>query len=400
MRLRWVPVILAALRRWQSGTAGRSVHTITVAATTPPTNISAPGLAPWVMITFAVIGLLSAIGLGSGGWALARTRHQPPDESASFERLLEAGRRMTRAVDRRETARIAIEEAMALVSATKGAFVAVERERLSVLHDPDSLLQADRLASGALRQVVDTGRSSVQICREEPGLQALPCSLLAVPIIGSGQVVGVMLLVRGDDRPFSADDETVVGRLAPMVGSALVAAAQLDGATEGAQVDALTGLANRRRLDSDLAQELAAATRTSEATQLAVAMIDVDHFKHFNDRNGHAAGDLALRAVADAMRASVRSGDTAYRYGGEEFSLILRDVDQLTAEEIAERVRAAVQAAEITGSGAQPAGYLSVSIGLAVGALDDPSRAIALADQALYRAKEDGRNRVVVSDRS
>jgi len=148
--------------------------------------------------------------------------------------------------------------------------------------------------------------------------------------------------------------------------------------------DALTGLRNRRALADDLP--------AVESGRYAVALLDVDHFKAYNDQLGHLAGDNALRALATLVRGELRDGDLAYRYGGEELLIVLRDAHLEIARRIAERVRAAVAAAGIP----HPAGIqgvVTVSIGLAAGA-GDAGRMIARADSALYEAKRSGRNRV------
>ncbi len=149
--------------------------------------------------------------------------------------------------------------------------------------------------------------------------------------------------------------------------------------------DALTGLRNRRALAEDLP--------AVESGRYAVALLDVDHFKAYNDQLGHLAGDNALRALATLVRGELRDGDLAYRYGGEELLIVLRDGHLEIARRIAERVRAAVAGAGIP----HPAGIegvVTVSIGLAAGA-GDAGRMIARADAALYAAKSSGRNRVL-----
>jgi diguanylate cyclase (GGDEF)-like protein len=151
--------------------------------------------------------------------------------------------------------------------------------------------------------------------------------------------------------------------------------------------DALTGLRNRRALAEDLP--------TLESGRYAVALLDVDHFKAYNDRLGHLAGDNALRALAALVRDQLRDGDLAYRYGGEELLIILHDGHLEIARRVAERVRTAVTGAAIPHPGGI-GGIVTVSIGLAAGA-GDAGRMLARADAALYEAKRSGRNRVLGS---
>jgi len=165
--------------------------------------------------------------------------------------------------------------------------------------------------------------------------------------------------------------------------------------TRLSQVDPLTGLFNRRYFDATLVR-MWEATAVSGSC-LGLMMVDVDHFKAFNDDAGHQAGDRCLEAVAAAIRINVRFGlDTVARYGGEEFVAILPDADLREAETIGERVRRAVADLKIPHS-RTPFAVLTVSIGVA--SLKDagnaPDSLLRAADQALYRAKFLGRNQVV-----
>lgn len=162
---------------------------------------------------------------------------------------------------------------------------------------------------------------------------------------------------------------------------------------ELAATDSLTGLANRRQLDQVLRREWARAQRTQRP--IVVLMIDVDHFRGFNERHGHHGGDEALRQVARAIADSLlRPTDLAARYGGEEFVAVLPDTDLAGALILAERVRQSVQDLPPYGRDERP---VSVSIGIGVyepGSSMGLGELMAKADEALYRAKGNGRNRV------
>jgi diguanylate cyclase (GGDEF)-like protein len=161
---------------------------------------------------------------------------------------------------------------------------------------------------------------------------------------------------------------------------------------EDSRRDPLTGMRNRRALADDL---LELGARRAVEGGFAVALCDVDHFKAYNDRLGHLAGDHALRTISAVVRATLRAGDLSYRFGGEELLLILRDAEADEAQAVAERVRAAVQAAAVPhpdGVG----GVVTVSVGVAAGG-DDTDRLLARADAALYDAKRGGRNRTVLA---
>ncbi|MTJ79640.1 MAG: GGDEF domain-containing protein, partial [Telmatospirillum sp.] len=162
-----------------------------------------------------------------------------------------------------------------------------------------------------------------------------------------------------------------------------------------AETDGLTGLANRRCLDRFVAREWARAVRTRAA--LSVLMIDVDHFKAFNDRYGHPAGDDCLRRVAGVLRSGAqRATDLAARYGGEEFVIVLPDTGITAARTLATAILDGVAGLRLSNDAA-PVGHVTVSVGVATmapGAYPDAEALLRAADQALYRAKHAGRNRV------
>jgi diguanylate cyclase (GGDEF)-like protein/PAS domain S-box-containing protein len=170
-----------------------------------------------------------------------------------------------------------------------------------------------------------------------------------------------------------------------------------------AAIDGLTGLANRRHFDERLESEWARARR--EGTTLSLLMIDVDHFKKFNDQYGHPAGDACLRSLANILAAQVRRpADLAARYGGEEFVLLLPDTDVAGCKDIAKRIRESLVALGIVHELNRPSRQVTVSIGGAIAACrgnQAPCQSlIAAADRALYSAKENGRDRLVMSGQS
>jgi diguanylate cyclase (GGDEF)-like protein len=164
-----------------------------------------------------------------------------------------------------------------------------------------------------------------------------------------------------------------------------------------AMMDGLTGLANRRAFDEALEREWKRTLR--EGTQISLLLLDVDHFKRFNDFYGHQVGDDCLRAVAQAAVGAVRQTDTVARYGGEEIAIILPLVDAPGAAEAAEKVRAAIEALRLTHAGnPEGGGWLTVSIGAATalarfgGTMRMPESLLLAADNALYKAKHGGKN--------
>ncbi len=156
--------------------------------------------------------------------------------------------------------------------------------------------------------------------------------------------------------------------------------------TQLAREDGLTGVANRRTLDERLPQEMARAARQKYV--LTVVMIDLDHFKRFNDRRGHAAGDALLRNAAQAWLRQLRPSDLLARYGGEEFTLVLPACDEEQAERMVERLQPLMPEKQ------------TFSAGIATwNGLDGLAELLAAADRALLQAKRGGRNRIVISGR-
>jgi diguanylate cyclase len=172
----------------------------------------------------------------------------------------------------------------------------------------------------------------------------------------------------------------------------------LQQAREQASIDPLSGILNRRGLELELGR-----TRSSEADAsipLSIVMIDIDHFKQVNDRYGHAFGDQVIRAVAQSLLALTQRKDTAARVGGEEFVLLLPETPAKGAREVAERIRRAIALGEIrTRDAESPIGQVTVSCGvtqrLRHESVDD---AMLRADQALYGAKQSGRNKTLLAD--
>ena len=161
-----------------------------------------------------------------------------------------------------------------------------------------------------------------------------------------------------------------------------------------AVTDELTGLYNRRYFDRHLSLMLDKAQQQSR--DMAVMLIDMDYFKAVNDTHGHDIGDAVLREFADRLRRNIRGVDLACRFGGEEFVVLMPDTDWRQAQNVAERVRQAVAERSFATGNARPLS-LTVSVGLALneGDTDTPEMMLKRADVALYRAKREGRNRVV-----
>lgn len=169
-----------------------------------------------------------------------------------------------------------------------------------------------------------------------------------------------------------------------------------------ALTDGLTELANRRAFDEALDREWKRTLR--EGSQISLLLLDLDCFKEFNDHYGHQVGDDCLRAVARAVAGAVRATDIAARYGGEEIAVILPSTNTGGSVEGAEKVRSAVEALQITHEGnPEGGGWVTVSVGVATalsrqgGTMRMPESLLLAADNALYKAKREGRNRVATA---
>jgi diguanylate cyclase (GGDEF)-like protein/PAS domain S-box-containing protein len=169
-----------------------------------------------------------------------------------------------------------------------------------------------------------------------------------------------------------------------------------------ALTDGLTGLANRRAFDEALEREWKRTLR--EGSQISLLLLDIDHFKELNDCYGHQVGDDCLRAVAAAVKGAVRATDIAARYGGDEIAVILPAAGSAGAGEVAEKVRIAIEALKITNEGnLEGGGWVTSSIGIVTalsrqgGTMRMPESLLLSADNALYNAKREGRNRVAAA---
>ena len=216
-------------------------------------------------------------------------------------------------------------------------------------------------------------------------------NFLAVPLRAQQRVCGALLLTRSVDA-FTARELRLLRIYCNQAAVAMENAFVYERVENLAATDALTGLFNRRYLDGALERELARASRSDSS--LALLMLDIDHFKSFNDTYGHAMGDLVLKKVATTLSDGLRQADVLARFGGEEFVVVLPQVTAAAALDSAERIRASVERASIHPGGERK--HVTVSIGLAMfpDQSDTPETLLEAADQALYRAKKLGRNRV------
>lgn len=237
-----------------------------------------------------------------------------------------------------------------------------------------------------------------------PGVSEIHCThftgsapdrYLCKPIVAHGNTLGMLYVQCDSEREVSVVNQRMDGlrQLLQLTGMA-IATLNLRTKLENQSIrDSLTGLFNRHFLQISLERELARAARRKQT--LAVFMMDLDHFKKFNDTYGHAAGDTVLRALSEIFRSSIRTEDIACRYGGEEFTIMLPDVTQSVALQRAESIRRAVASLKVP-LDKEVFAEFTISIGVALYPEDGEGADLLLrrADLALYRAKRSGRNQV------
>lgn len=254
-------------------------------------------------------------------------------------------------------------------------------------------------------------------CYGGPG-SSLPCShvdvscgtnYLCVPLVAQGETFGLLYVedspqLGSSSMPQPAEFEhSTLRRRANAVGervSLALANLKLRELLRNQSIrDPLTGLYNRRYLEESLNREIHRAIRTGR--NLSLVMLDLDHFKRFNDTFGHQVGDFLLKEVAGVISGRVRAGDLACRYGGEEFSIIVAEVDEKGAYKCAEGIREAIKHLSLHNRG-QTLGTITVSAGIATFPThsNDSEDLIRAADEALYKAKKAGRDCIVAYEPS
>jgi diguanylate cyclase (GGDEF)-like protein len=245
-----------------------------------------------------------------------------------------------------------------------------------------------------LLDVMMPGMDGYEVCqrlKDNPATRAIPVIFITAKSEVADQARGFSLGA-ADYIPKPFQLPLVIARVRNQINLKL----RTDLLEAQASIDALTGIANRRRFDEVLRTEWKRAARN--VMPMSLLMFDVDHFKAYNDNYGHGAGDDCLRRLGEALlNAELRPGDFVARYGGEEFAVILPSCHSTGARAIAERIRSLVEASQLRHEFSQCAPVVTVSVGCATQkpALGgDVSGLFLAADQALYRAKQDGRNRV------
>lgn len=253
-----------------------------------------------------------------------------------------------------------------------------------------------------IRQPFETGSASCAHLQGEYA-SAHSSNIQCLPLMAYGELLGIVVLdADGASDPKESLEIEGSRRFAlEQVGLSIGNLKLRESLRQASIRDVLTGLYNRRFFDESSQRALIRAQRQQAEGHyagLALMMIDIDHFKHFNDLHGHDVGDQVLREVAQVLQAQTRGSDVAARYGGEEFTIVLADISDQRAFERAQRVRQEVEQLVLHTAG-KDVGSITISIGLAhFPAHGNTVEALlTAADKALYEAKNSGRNRVVVA---
>lgn len=302
-----------------------------------------------------------------------------------------------------------LEEARKVFHATSGIIYGVDQEtgKLSVV---SSFGYSDKL----LEKMKERGVSHTSSCEACKKMGAIIVEDLAVdkkcpnltkvdsgssiclPITSKQSLRGVLHIRRPEKEAFLTEDIQLAKAMTRQFGIAMQRASLFDQLNKLAITDPLTGLYNMRRLNRDLGREIQRSGLYHRP--FSIIMSDVDHFKQLNDRFGHPAGDDILKNVAEALNSTTRDVDLVYRYGGDEFAILMPETDGTQAVEAAERYLERTRALKIAVEGRNESISVTLSMGLASYSLEtyEPDELIAQADRALYIAKATGRNKVIV----
>ena len=328
------------------------------------------------------------------------------DKGRQADLVMSALDALPRARDARSLAQEMISVAMQMTRASGASVVAWGGERGEVVAAEGSNLAPGQILTDATTLTALAARGEATLSRQGSALRGIdlltdgerltpaPQAAIAIPLINQREVIGVLTVWTATSPRIDETALSSLQSLAPYVAMQLQQARELSAMRALADMDALTGLANRRAFERQLAAEWARWERYQRS--FALVMFDIDHFKSINDKFGHDGGDEVLETVAALLGKTLRNIDFAARFGGEEFAVILPETSAQNAFEIAERLRARMEALDVMHRG-QP---VRVTVSGGVTAAEDHMTAadmVRAADQLLYRAKSEGRNRIAAA---
>lgn len=303
-----------------------------------------------------------------------------------------------------------VDSSLDIVGKSKRALiysVDIDRQELILTHSRQPLdfpriktKKGDMFDKWVLRQgqplIVQDAAKDFRFPQDDVSLEEINFkSLIAVPMLSNKRVIGLLRLDSQDANVYNPDDLRLLDIIGDLGAVALHNNMLYQRTTELAIRDGLTQLFVHRYLMERLTQELQRALNKDHP--LSILMIDIDHFKDYNDRYGHIAGDILLKHLATVFTSVVEKGDIVARYGGEEFAIVLFDSDKETSRRLAEKIRKKIE--EEPFFLRREKTHATVSIGVST-LLDDAKTCedlLKVADQNLYRAKREGRNRVCAS---
>lgn len=270
--------------------------------------------------------------------------------------------------------------------------------------DSPSLMAELAKMDHILQQVAQRGKPVISDQKEarhgQENILKSPRFTAFLPLKIQNKLIGLLVIVNYQETACEGQDELFWNSLSDQMATAIGNAQLYQNAKQHSITDGLTGLFNHRYFQQRLRSEESRSHRHHRP--FSVIMLDIDHFKHYNDVCGHPTGDKALNIIAQLIKAEVRDIDILARYGGEEFAIVLSETDKTSAWKVAERIRKKIEDYKFPHGQVQPQKRLTVSIGVASYPEDADNRkdVVERADEALYMAKKAGRNQVFVSGQS
>jgi len=363
-------------------------------------------VAAFVLSAFLLVALVVALTLFLRLRGHTREVEQAlAEQSGSKERadmLMAVAQAVNSSLALSDVLHVALTQSGRLMGAVAGAMYLVTPGKAEMRRQSDYNLTHNARGAGRkldeepLRSVLTAQRPIVAPLDSDhaPGLEGggHPTHVLVVPVQRATQLMGAMELYLPKPRQLREDQIELLQGVAAEAAMAISHAQLYQAQEENALTDELTKLPNRRYMAQRFLQEMQRARRNHKG--LAFLMLDIDHFKQVNDTYGHLHGDAVLAELARILNAAKRESDVAARYGGEEFGLILNETGETGAMTLADRIREKVEAATFPGG-------LRLTVSIGVATTDDEALFTSLiekADQALYAAKQAGRNTVRLAD--